>query len=821
MKHCFINRLILIVVLFIPTLMQGAIPAHERAALIALYKATNGDSWLFNHNWKSSPVAADGFSQPGTEGNWIGITVSGDTVTEIALGNNNLTGSLPTELGNLSNLEWLNFNDNRIGGTIPVSLGNLSKLELFSLTSNLIEGTIPASLANLSKLTSLLVGINYLTGLIPYEIGNLTGLRELGLGNNNLSGEIPSSFTNLGKTPSFDLNIGFNCLKATDPDVIAWLDTHSPGWDAPYLQNNCVAIIPKITVTSPNGGENWTVGSSNNITWSTAGTVGNVKIQYSIDGGSNWSTIIASADNSGSYTWMVPDAVSSKCRVKVSEADDGSPSDSSDANFTIKAGAAGTITLSRHAVRVGATTSGKVTKPQRIWINDSGDGSQAWTAGSGDAWFTCDKESGTGDDVLTVSVDPTGLAAGHYTGMIGVLVEYSGSTTHNIITAHLIVKDDKYDEEPFGQFSTPSDGATVRGSIPVTGWALDDIGIESVKIYREAGPNNLIYIDDAVFVEGARPDVEEAYEFTPENHNAGWGYMLLTNYLPNGGNGTFTLHAIATDVSGKTYKLGTRTIIADNANAQLPFGAIESPGQGGTASGSGYINWGWALTPGNNTIPTDGSTIFVWIDGIKIGRPTYNIYREDIATLFPGYTNSGGAIGYFKLDTTAYKSGTHTIQWTVTDDAGNTNGIGSRFFSVLNTGSRSSRTMQTAARTERTAAPGYPVELPANPRESIRFRKGYEETEPQTLMPEENGQFVINSRELERIELHLATLGSGTLITPVSRLPIGSTFDAGSGRFYWQPVAGFFGRYTLDFIETTGSGRVYRKKIIINIQPLH
>jgi parallel beta-helix repeat protein len=63
---------------------------------------------------------------------------------------------------------------------------------------------------------------------------------------------------------------------------------------------------------------------------------------------------------------------------------------------------------------------------------------------------------------------------------------------------------------PFGEFSTPIDGSTVRSSIPVTGWALDDKGAASVKIYREDG-NTLVYIGDAVFVEGARPDVEAAY----------------------------------------------------------------------------------------------------------------------------------------------------------------------------------------------------------------------------------------------------------------------------------------------------------------------
>jgi hypothetical protein len=96
---------------------------------------------------------------------------------------------------------------------------------------------------------------------------------------------------------------------------------------------------------------------------------------------------------------------------------------------------------------------------------------------------------------------------------------------------------------PFGSFDTPIDGSTVSSSTAVTGWALDDSGVESVKIYR--GPeDNLVYIGDTVFVEGARPDVETAFPGYPNNSKAGWGYMMLTNFLPNGGNGTFTIHAI-------------------------------------------------------------------------------------------------------------------------------------------------------------------------------------------------------------------------------------------------------------------------------------
>jgi hypothetical protein len=72
------------------------------------------------------------------------------------------------------------------------------------------------------------------------------------------------------------------------------------------------------------------------------------------------------------------------------------------------------------------------------------------------------------------------------------------------------------------------------------------------------------------------------------------------------------------------------------------------------------------------------------VDGVPLGHPLYNLYRSDIATLFPGYANSGGAVGLFVLDTTTLANGLHTIAWSVTDNLGRADGIGSRFFWVQN-----------------------------------------------------------------------------------------------------------------------------------------
>lgn len=138
-------------------------------------------------------------------------------------------------------------------------------------------------------------------------------------------------------------------------------------------------------------------------------------------------------------------------------------------------------------------------------------------------------------------------------------------------------------------------------------------------------------------------------------------------------------------MEGHEVTLGTKTINCDNANAVKPFGSIDTPEQGGQASGSSFRVQGWALTPQPNKIPEDGSTMNVFVDGTNLGHPTYNIYRADIAALFPGYANSNGAHWFIEFDTTTYANGVHTIYLTATDDAGNTDGIGSRFFTIQNT----------------------------------------------------------------------------------------------------------------------------------------
>jgi hypothetical protein len=247
---------------------------------------------------------------------------------------------------------------------------------------------------------------------------------------------------------------------------------------------------------------------------------------------------------------------------------------------------------------------------------------------------------------------------------------------------------------PYGVVDTPGNNAAVSGAIGVTGWALDDIQVTKIEVWRKAVPaepnvNGQVYIGDGIFLEGARPDVANTYPQVPFNTRAGWGMQVLTNMLPNAagsgprGNGIHQLFVYAFDAQGKSTLLGSPVINVNNAAATKPFGTLDTPASGATISGV-YTVFGWALTPQPATIPMDGSTIWVFVDGVSLGHAAYNHFRPDIATLFPGYNNTNGAVGYFYLDTTTLSNGMHSIAWSVTDNLGRVEGIGSRLFWVNN-----------------------------------------------------------------------------------------------------------------------------------------
>ena len=173
--------------------------ATDRAALVALYDSTGGTDWTSSDNWLTDePLSA-----------WHGVKVNAEgRVSELNLYNNNLNGSLPANLGDLSELEALKLGRDAIRGSIPSELGNLAKLWVLQIADAWLTGEIPSSFGQLASMIVLDLTNNDLTGPIPSELGNLSRLSTLHAPGNRLSGAVPDQIVNASRLRS--LHLEFN-----------------------------------------------------------------------------------------------------------------------------------------------------------------------------------------------------------------------------------------------------------------------------------------------------------------------------------------------------------------------------------------------------------------------------------------------------------------------------------------------------------------------------------------------------------------------------------------------------------------------------------
>ncbi|MEO6349431.1 MAG: BACON domain-containing carbohydrate-binding protein [Candidatus Limnocylindrales bacterium] len=426
-----------------------------------------------------------------------------------------------------------------------------------------------------------------------------------------------------------------------------------------------------------------------------------------------------------------------------------------------------------------------------------------WTASASESWIHLSQTTGSGNATLTLTLDPNqGGSPREGTVIFGgraILVRQAGFAF----------------QPPFGVMDTPVDGAAVQGSIAVTGWALDDIAVQRVEIWRDLQPGETttpfsstasdprhgkVFIANGTFVDGARPDVAALYPSLPSSARAGWGYLLLTWGLWNQGNGTYKLHAYAFDEESNVTSIGSKTMVINNNAATKPFGSIDTPGIGGEASGP---NFGWALTPNVNGVATcriPASGVQVSIDSGPLQPVVYGTARTDVAGTFQGMSNSNAAGGHFIFDWSTLANGPHTIGWLVTDDCGRAEGIGSRFFNVSTGTTASSQTGQARA----LAMPSSMVATDAPEQESaepVLVRRGDSELEQRVSA--ESGVRVIDVQPGARIQIRLPhgyTEAYQVVSTSERRpLPIGSTWDPASGTLYWQPAPGFLGSFVIRF----------------------
>ena len=257
---------------------QGTV-ADDRAALEALYDATNGANWSRNDNWKTDEPL----------GQWSGVRTNSDgRVVRLELDGNQLSGTIPGEIGNLTSLTGLELNGNQLSGTIPGEIGNLTSLTGLELNGNQLSGTIPGvnwlplssspvrlvrfpispgivplnwlplssspvrlvrfpispgivpQIGNLTSLSRLELSDNQLSGQIPAALGNLTSLTELFLYDNQLSGQIPAALGNLTSLWLLAIDTATGLCLAPDFDLTSTFATQSG-------LSVCATLTPKAT----------------------------------------------------------------------------------------------------------------------------------------------------------------------------------------------------------------------------------------------------------------------------------------------------------------------------------------------------------------------------------------------------------------------------------------------------------------------------------------------------------------------------------------------------------------------------------------------
>ncbi|KAL4290561.1 hypothetical protein GQ457_14G002160 [Hibiscus cannabinus] len=120
------------------------------------------------------------------------------TLEFLLLSGNQLSGPLADELGFLPNLLMFQVNLNQITGSLPKSFVNLTKCMHFHMNNNSISGQIPSELHSMPELIHFLLDNNNLTGNLPPEYSQMPNLKILQLDNNNFGGtEIPASYSNM------------------------------------------------------------------------------------------------------------------------------------------------------------------------------------------------------------------------------------------------------------------------------------------------------------------------------------------------------------------------------------------------------------------------------------------------------------------------------------------------------------------------------------------------------------------------------------------------------------------------------------------------
>ena len=204
----------------------------DSLALVAIYNASDGPNWAKNKWELDKPIDT-----------WSAVTVTDGRVTALKLSTANVITTewtLPTEIGDLTELTDLRINSNKLTGDLPESLYDLTKLENLYFQNDNLTGALSSKIGQLTELVQLYVDRNAnMTGGIPKEIGNLKKLSRINISQTGIGGAIPAE---LGQCESLLQFMAFKTnLSGTLPDI----------WDMPVLQTVMLYGSPGLTGDLP------------------------------------------------------------------------------------------------------------------------------------------------------------------------------------------------------------------------------------------------------------------------------------------------------------------------------------------------------------------------------------------------------------------------------------------------------------------------------------------------------------------------------------------------------------------------------------------
>ena len=322
----------------------------------------------------------------------------------------------------------------------------------------------------------------------------------------------------------------------------------------------------------------------------------------------------------------------------------------------------GTVTVTGWAID-NASFAGTAIASVKVLVDGTAVGTATYGVSRPDVCAVFPGRPGCPNVGFTYSLNTATLTVGSHT--ITVTATDSASPPHSgSASVTVIVGRNAVAVVPTVHIDSPAQGATISGTVTVSGWAIDNDSAVGTAI------SSVHVLVDGTSVGTAtygvsRPDVCAAYPGRLGCPNVGYTYSLNTATLAAG---SHTIMVTATDsASPPDTGSASVTVIVASAAAVIPSVFIDSPAPGASVSGTVTVE-GWAIDNAS-VVGTAISSVQVLVDGTAVGTANYGVSRPDVCAAFPGRPGCPDVGFTYSLNTAALTAGLHSIAITAKDSA--------------------------------------------------------------------------------------------------------------------------------------------------------